>query len=166
MQPRQDVSHEEVREFQRGCVAINHLFLTLSEQGIMEYRDHWPKRTPRENIEWVGRDKTCRRKFRRILEGLDASAPMQEQAAYLLRAFSGLQMFPDANHRTGLIVVAFYLDAKGWRFSASPTDMVGLVERIRPLYGACRHVARSTASRSGTTRSGTSRPSWNTTSGD
>lgn len=79
----------------------------------------------------MSRDKTPRRKFRRILEGLDDDWPMHEQAAYILRAFSGLQLFPDANHRTGLVIVALLLDDKRWKFAATPTETVPVVVRVR-----------------------------------
>ncbi len=61
---------ETVRQFQRGSADINRLFLDLAKEGVMEYRDHWPKGTSEHNIEKVATDKTRRRKFQRIMEGL------------------------------------------------------------------------------------------------
>lgn len=134
-----------MRQFQRGCADINRLFLDLARQGIMEYRDHWPKGTSEHNIERVATEKTRRRKFRRILEGLNERDSVQEQAAYLLRAFSGLQLFPDANHRTGLVFVAYFLDLKGYVLECGLTEVVKLVEDIRPERGPFS--ARRTADR-------------------
>ena len=120
---------------QDTCAAVNRMCYDLSRQGVMEYRDHWPKRTTPENIEWVRTDKTRRRKFQRILEGLGDFEEPFEKAAFLLRAFSGLQLFPDANHRTGLIITLFVLDQHKWRFSATPHEMVEVVEHVRSERG-------------------------------
>lgn len=136
---------EAVRQFQRGCADINRLFYDLAQDGVMEYRDHWPKGTPEQNIEKVATTRHSRRKFRRILECLDSAGSIHEEAALLLRAFSGLQLFPDANHRTGLIFVGYFLDKQGYTLECGMAAVVALVEDIRPERGP--YSARRTADR-------------------
>lgn len=123
------------------------MFYELASDGIMEYRDHWPKRATEQNIEQVGTDSHPRRKFRRILESLDSTDSIYEQAAFLLRAFSGLQLFPDANHRTGLVFVGYVLDSNGYSLECRLEDVVALVADIRPErgpYSARRNAGRLT----------------------
>lgn len=129
-----EIPDKAVREFQQACSDINFLFFVVSKQGQMEYRDHWQKRSTEENIKWVSRDKTQRRRFRRIMECIDEKDPART-AALVLRAFSGLQLFPDANHRTGLVIMGALSHRMGYRFQAQPKEMATVVENIRSEYG-------------------------------
>ncbi|MFB6125858.1 MAG: hypothetical protein ABEJ79_00960 [Halolamina sp.] len=42
------------------------------------------------------------RRIRRIIRGFPRSEPLPQQCAHWMRAFAGLHLFPDANHRTGM----------------------------------------------------------------
>lgn len=119
--------------------ATNLYFYELYKKGIMEYRDFWPSGDVAFNIKKVR--KKQEKKFRRIVEQFPYEWRAQNQAAYVLRAFSGLQLFPDANHRTGLAISRVHLYAHNLELRGTSADWTALVDAIRspksPLNSRC-----------------------------
>lgn len=116
-------------------VELNLLFYQSAAKGGMVYRADLSRRDTRYAIEQVRRDKTKRKKIRRIAERFPHDWPLHGQAAYLLRAFSGLQIFPDANHRTGLAILREHLHAHGRHFDLQGEPLAKFITELRSLKG-------------------------------
>lgn len=52
-------------------------------------------------------------KLDRIIEEFPRTEPLPQQCAHWMRAFAGLHMFPDANHRTGMAALYGLLNSNG-----------------------------------------------------
>jgi len=106
----------------------------------MVYRDPLPGGTTKVNIERVA-DREEKR-FRRIAERFPYGWPLHEQGAYILRAYSGLQIFPDANHRTGLAISRAHLRLNDHVLDARLADWKALVGDLKqqhgPYFSRCR----------------------------
>lgn len=109
--------------------ATNLTFYRMSLQpGGMVYRDGWDRGTTEVNIQRVAdREK---RKLHRIAQHFPHHWPLHEQCAYLLRAYSGLQLYPDANHRTGMALAAFHAFAQQHRLRAEPEEAKRFVHDV------------------------------------
>lgn len=109
--------------------ATNLSFYQLGQQGVMVYRDGWERGTTEVNIQRVGQRE--RRKIQRIAQHFPYDWPLHEQCAYLLRAYSGLQLYPDANHRTGMAIAAFHAFAHQCSLQASASEAARFVDDVR-----------------------------------
>jgi len=70
----------------------------------------------------AGRTQRARRLLSTIHHEFPAGAPVHEQAAYLVRAFSGLRPFDEANHRTGWDYLAETLQHNGHELLAGEDE--------------------------------------------
>ncbi len=59
-------------------------------------------------------------KLNRIIEEFPRTEPLPQQCAHWMRAFSGLHMFPDANHRTGMAALYGLLNSNN--LAPSPSE--------------------------------------------
>lgn len=112
-------------------VELNALFFEMAQSGPMQYRDHHPTRQTQDRIARVRTEKHLRKKIRRIAERFPHHWPVHEQAAYIIRAYSGLQIFPDANHRTGLAIMRSYLHHHGHDFALAGEELKEFINTIR-----------------------------------
>lgn len=62
--------------------------------------------------------------------------PLPGQCAYVLRAFSGLQVFPDANHRSALYFLRVLLWQRGIVVDATPMAAAELLRKLKDARGA------------------------------
>lgn len=116
----------------------NLMFYLLAQRGQQRYSTY-SDRDPRYEIEITLRNK--RDKFEKIVRRFPFEWSVPGQAAYILRAYSGLQIFPDANHRSGIAVSRMHLKLAGFDLRASPREMRTLIEDIRysrsPFWARC-----------------------------
>lgn len=119
---------------------INLYIFDLAADDKMIYRDPWPGGTTRQNILRVRERKE--KKFRRIVDKFPHRWQVTEQGAYILRAFSGLQLFPDANHRTGLALSRLHLAFFSYRLEATPDQWRALVKDLKSQQGPYRSVCK------------------------
>lgn len=122
---------KSIRTMTELSVSLNRLFYDLSQDGPMEYRDNHPKRATVDLIHRVATEKHLKKKIKRIVERFPHEWPIHEQAAYILRAYSGLQIFPDANHRTGLAIMRVHLHDYGYDFILADAELQSFIDKIR-----------------------------------
>lgn len=111
-------------------VALN---LFIYERSLtdprMIYRDPKPKGSPEINIRRTL--ERCQARFQSVVRQFPYNWQVTRQAAYILRAYSGLQMFPDANHRTGLAISRLHLHAEGYQLKAPKLEYERLVRDLK-----------------------------------
>lgn len=131
---RQDDAARSTATLIELSVATNLLIFEIAQAtNDMVYRDPLPGGTTRVNIERV-RDREERR-FRSIVNRFPWQWPPVEQGAYILRAYSGLQIFPDANHRTGLAMSRIHLRQHGLLLDARLDEWKALVSDLKSQHG-------------------------------
>lgn len=120
-------------------MSINLYIYKLAQSNTgseMIYSDPLPGGSTLVNIQRV-REKNAK-KFLRIVENFPYDWSITDQSAYVLRAYSGLQLFPDANHRTGLAISRAHLQREGYFLRATSSDWKQLVHDLKDQHGKYR----------------------------
>jgi hypothetical protein len=121
-------------DYTRVLVETNRMFLRQSRLGTGIYKNTG-KRDPDVELERILATRGDRaRKFRRIRKDFPIRS-LPAQCAYLLRAFSGLQVFPDANHRSSFYFIRSLLWTRGIVVSTTPKDAAKLVSNLKSPHG-------------------------------
>ncbi len=134
---------EPFREFLRRAVDLNRLHapddpvhaVILAQDALREVGSN-PGEPDPATLE--GRAAAARRSLVALHREFPAGAPVWEQAAFLLRGFTALHVFPEASFRTGWDCVAGLLEHHGHPVLADLSDVEALRteawERIEAAY--------------------------------